>query len=125
MIRLAGALLLLATAARAQDGPAFGNPFRFTEATGAAVYAGVCAGCHQPGGGGAVGAAAYPSLIGNPRLAAAGYPIGLVLHGHGGMPAFGALLTDAQIAAVVAYIRTAFGNAYADAPSPADVAALR
>ena len=34
------------------------------------------------------------------------------------MPPFGALLDDAQIAAVVEYIRTHFGNTYLDPVPP-------
>ncbi len=119
-------LLVLLGAARAQEaGPTFGNPFHFTEASGAAIYRSVCAGCHMPDGRGATGAGAYPNLAGDDKLAAAGYPIALVLHGHGAMPPFARLLSDAQVAAVVEYVRQNFGNAYTDAPSPADVAAAR
>ena len=119
-------LLLLATAARADEpGPSFGNPSRFTEAGGAAVYAGACAGCHMPDGRGAVGAAAYPSLVQDGRLAAAAYPIGRVLHGRGAMPPLGRALSDEQVAAVVDYVRTHFGNAYTPAPAASDVAGSR
>ena len=126
MIRAALLLLLSTAAARAdQPGPSFGNPFRFTEAGGAAVYGAVCAGCHMPDGRGAVGAAAYPALAGDERLAAASYPIARVLHGRGAMPPFARTLSDAQVAAVVDFIRTNFGNAYPGAPTAADVAAAR
>lgn len=119
-------MLLLTTAARADEpGPSFGNPFRFTEMGGAAVYAGACAGCHMPDGRGAVGAAAYPSLVQDGRLAAAGYPIVRVLRGRGAMPPLGRSLSDEQVAAVVDYVRTHFGNAYAPGPVAADVAAVR
>ncbi len=79
----------------------------------------------MPDGRGASGAGAYPALAGNERLAAAGYPIALVLRGGGGMPPFARTLSDAQVAAVVGFIRTHFGNAYPDAPSAAGVAAAR
>ncbi len=119
-------LLLLATAARADGaGPTFGNPYAFTEQGGAAVYAAVCAACHMPDGRGAIGAGAYPALAANPRLAAAGYPILVVLRGRKAMPAFGRSLSDAQVAEVVGFIRSSFGNAYPDAPTAKDVAALR
>ena len=124
-MRLLALLLLLATAARADTPPSFGSPTHFTEAGGAAVYAGVCAGCHMPDGRGAAGAGAYPALAKNERLVAAGYPIALVLHGHGAMPPFGRTLSDAQVAAVVDYIRTHFGNHYPEATAAADVAAAR
>jgi mono/diheme cytochrome c family protein len=41
------------------------------------------------------------------------------------MPAFGRLLSDAQVAAVVGFIRSNLGNAYPEPPSEADVAAAR
>lgn len=131
--RLLAAVLLLgsATAAAAQTPPPpapaglFGNPRRFVEPTGADVYRAVCAGCHMPNGRGAEGAGAYPSLAGDAHLATPGYPIEMVLHGHGGMPAFARWLTDDQIAAVVAYIRQNFGNHEEGTPTPADVAAAR
>lgn len=106
-------------------GPTFGNPYVFTEQGGAAIYGAVCAGCHMPDGRGAVGAAAYPALAQDPHLAEAGYPIALVLHGQRAMPAFGRSLSDAQVAAVVGFIRTSFGNAYTPPPTTADVAASR
>ena len=122
------ALLLLLSAVPAQadaPGPTFGNPYRFTEATGQAVYEAACAGCHMPDGRGAVGAAAYPSLRQDGRLAAAAYPVTRVLRGKGAMPPLGRTLSDEQVAAVVDYIRTSFGNDDRPGPAPADVAALR
>ena len=119
-------LLLLAATARAEEPfPTFGSPSHFTEASGAAIYGSVCAGCHMPDGRGAAGAGAYPGLAHNERLAAAGYPVALVLRGHGAMPPFGRSLSDAQVAAVVDFIRTHFGNSYADPTVAADVAASR
>jgi mono/diheme cytochrome c family protein len=41
------------------------------------------------------------------------------------MPPFGALLDDEQVAAVVNYVRSHFGNSYWDRLSPADVKAAR
>jgi len=77
---------------------------------GEAVYDALCAGCHMPDGEGAVGAGAYPALANNELLAAPSYPINLVLYGQGAMPPFGGLLDDRQIADVVNYIRSHFGN---------------
>ena len=77
---------------------------------GEAVYNAVCAGCHMPNGEGAVGAGAYPSLAENELLAAPSYPINLVLYGQGAMPPFGSLLEDQQVADVVNYVRSHFGN---------------
>ena len=77
---------------------------------GEAVYNAVCAGCHMPDGDGAVGAGAYPSLANNELLDAPSYPINLVIYGQGAMPPFGGLLDDRQIADVVNYVRSHFGN---------------
>jgi mono/diheme cytochrome c family protein len=103
----------------------FGNPTRFMASTGEGLYADVCQGCHMPGGVGAAGAGAYPALAGNPKLASAGYALALVINGRNGMPAFGGLLTDQQAAAVVNYVRTHFGNEFADEVTAADAKATR
>ena len=93
--------------------------------SGQSVFQHVCQGCHMPGGRGAVGAAAFPALAGNTKLAGSGYPVYVVLNGLGGMPWFNGTLSDAQVAGVVNYIRTNFGNHYTDPVSVADVAAVR
>jgi mono/diheme cytochrome c family protein len=72
-----------------------------------------------------VGAGAYPALARNPRLASAGYPLLLVIKGRNGMPPLGDLLTDAQVAAVINYVRSHFGNAFADEVTAADARAAR
>ncbi len=82
---------------------------------GADIYQHVCQGCHMPGGRGASGAGAFPALANNTHLEQAEYPVGMVLNGHGGMPWFNGTLSPAQIAAVVEFVRTHFGNRY-DAP---------
>lgn len=74
------------------------------------IYRGLCQGCHQPDGGGAQGAGYYPALAGNQNLEYPEYAVSLVLHGHRAMPPFGALLDDAQVAAVVRFIQTQWGN---------------
>ncbi len=95
-------------------------------ANGAAVYQHVCQGCHMANGHGAVGAGAgFPAFAGNQKLASSGYPIYVVLNGLGGMPWFNGSLSDAQVAGVVNYIRTHFGNDYKDAVAANDVAAVR
>jgi mono/diheme cytochrome c family protein len=118
-------LMVTAVAQADEPGPTFGNPYRFTEQGGEAIYRSVCVGCHMPDGRGASGAARYPSLRDNPSLATVSLPISMVLQGHKAMPPFGSSLTDEQIAAVVAYIRTHFGNDFAAAVTAADVAAKR
>jgi mono/diheme cytochrome c family protein len=113
-------------AVMAQSGDArFANPARFMAPTGEGLYADLCQGCHMPGGVGAVGAGANPALAGNPNLASAGYPLTLVINGRNGMPAFGELLTDQQVAAVVNYVRTHFGNQFTDEATAADARAAR
>ncbi len=81
---------------------------------GEAVYNALCAGCHMPEGEGATGAGKYPSLANNALLEAPSYPITLVIHGQGAMPPLGSLLDDRQIADVVNYIRSHFGNDFVD-----------
>jgi mono/diheme cytochrome c family protein len=103
----------------------FGSPTHFTEQGGAAVYGSVCAACHMPDGRGAEGAGRYPSLAHNIRLQEPGYPIAIILWGQGAMPPFARTLSDQQIADVVGYVQTHFGNAYPQAPTPADVKTAR
>ena len=93
-------------------------------ASGEQVYV-QCAGCHQASGAGVAGA--FPPLAGElPRLAAAGeagrlFPVKVLLFGLRGpieaqgkpynasMPSFG-WLSDADIAAVLNYVFTNWGN---------------
>jgi mono/diheme cytochrome c family protein len=125
-MRVVLALLIMAAAAHADESwPTFGNPYAFTEQGGEAIFRSVRAGCHMPDGRGASGAGRYPSLADDPRLAGVGYPVGVVLKGRKAMPPFGYALTNAQVAAVVTYIRTHFGNSFADAPTAEEVAAER
>jgi mono/diheme cytochrome c family protein len=94
---------------------------KFVEQSGEALFANACQGCHMADGRGATGAGAYPSLARNGNLESGGYPIGVVLKGQRAMPAFGAMLSDEQVAAVVNYVRTHFGNQYRDAAIAEDV----
>ncbi len=110
----------------ATDSHGFVSATRFGQRDGAALYAATCAGCHMPDGRGAVGAGRYPALAGNGKLEAAAYPTTIVLHGLRGMPGFAGQMDDAQIAAVVNYVRTSLGNRFtADPATPDDVKALR
>ena len=93
--------------------------------TGQQVYQHVCQGCHMANGQGAVGAARIPALAHNAKLESAGYPTYVVLNGLGGMPWFNGALSDQQVAAVIGYVRTHFGNDYKDPVKPDDIAALR
>jgi mono/diheme cytochrome c family protein len=107
--------------ARAQEIYAGGYP----QQTGEEVYRGLCQGCHMPDARGAAGAGAYPALANDVRLVAGIYPITVVLHGQRAMPSFGEDLSDEQIANVINYVRTHFGNHYKDTVSPAAVKTAR
>jgi mono/diheme cytochrome c family protein len=123
-IALAGALMAGIAAAGAQNTPDFrGAPF--TMQGGEAVYRGICQGCHMADAKGATGAGSYPALANNPRLASTGYVVSMVVRGRKGMPPFGAQFTDQQIADVVNYVRSHFGNHYPHKLDAAGVRALR
>ena len=112
----------------AQDAPrtfTFSPGYRFTETGGEALYNATCAGCHMPDGKGAQGAGHYPALADNPAVEAAPYVILNVLHGRKGMPRFGDAMSDDQVAAVVNYTRTHFGNRFAGDVTPSQVRSLR
>jgi mono/diheme cytochrome c family protein len=113
-----------AAVAQSSDG-SFISPQHFMQRDGEVIYRTVCQGCHMPNAQGAVGAGAYPALAGDAKLAEAEYPVLVVVNGSKGMPPFGLLLGDEQIAAVVNYVRSHFGNSYPDSVSPADVKAGR
>ena len=102
-------------------GPTLSPGRKFSEQTGEALYTNLCQACHMSDGKGAVGAGHYPSLVRNEALKATGYPVSLILRGHKAMPPFGRMLSDDQVAAVVNYIRTHFGNDYTDAVTAQDV----
>jgi mono/diheme cytochrome c family protein len=105
--------------------PALSTGFRFIEKGGEQLFANICQGCHMSDGKGATGAGTYPSLAGNSNLEASGYPITVVVNGLRGMPPFGAMLSDDQVAAVVNYVRTHLGNRYSDAVTSEDIRAAR
>ena len=100
-----------------------GGPFSFQG--GQAIFTNVCQGCHMPQAQGAVGAGMYPALAKDAKLEVAGYPLTVVVHGQKAMPAFGNLLTDQQVADVVNFVRTSFGNRFKGPVTPADVKPLR
>ena len=102
---------------------------------GGRLYERHCAECHQASGKGMD--VAYPPLAGSSTLRAPSpvNAIRIVLNGgfapvtHGnprpyGMPPFGTTLSDSEVAAVVSYIRTSWGN---DGPmvTPMDVMRFR
>ncbi len=76
---------------------------------GAALYADNCSGCHQPTGKGIPGA--FPSLAGDPFVVGKPEPVAAtVLNGRGGMPTFGKDLADEEIAAILSFVRSSWGN---------------
>ena len=103
----------------------FPEPHLFQYQGGEAIFRGVCQDCHMPDARGAVGAGMYPALVHNPKLEVAGYPIAVVLNGQKAMPEFGSMLSDQQVANIVNYVRTHFGNNYKDKVTPTDVKAAR
>lgn len=126
-----GALLcaiLIYSSARAQSaaGPA---------TDGKQIYEQVCQACHMADAKGAVGAGKYPALARDPALASRQFMALTVLVGRRNMPAFGTkhaigfggpalTLSNEQIAAVVNYVRSNFGNEYKDRLTPQEVVAL-
>jgi len=113
-----------AASAQSSDG-SFMSSRRFMQRDGEVIYRTVCQSCHMAAAEGAVGAGAYPALANDPKLAAAGYSVLVVVNGSKDMPPFGALLDDEQVAAVVNYVRSHFGNSYPDIVSPVDVKSAR
>ncbi|MFT3687822.1 c-type cytochrome [Paenirhodobacter sp.] len=119
-------LPVMADEARPDTTGWFADPERLTQTDGETIYRAVCAACHMPEGQGAVGAGHYPALAKNEMLAGADYPVHVITHGQKAMPPIGEMLDDAQVAAVVNYIRTHFGNNYTEDPAtPESVAAAR
>lgn len=97
-------------------------------ADGAQVYTANCVACHQANGAGLAGV--FPPLGGSEWvLAADKVPVNILLHGvtgkltvkevaySGQMPAFKDKLNDAEIAAVLDYIRSNFGNSAGKIPA--------
>lgn len=92
---------------------------------GQSIYAAKCTACHQAtgkGGGGGI----FPALANNPHVNAADpTPILTTIeHGKGVMPSWKGQLSAADIAAVVTYIRSAWGNK-ADVVTESMVSAIK
>jgi mono/diheme cytochrome c family protein len=106
------------------------------KANGEAIFHAICQGCHMPDAKGATGAGTYPSLTNNPKLASPQYMAAVILFGRHDMPSFvvkasnrssffeDATLTDEQIADVINYVRTHFGNRYTNGITAAEVTAM-
>jgi len=135
---IAAVLPAAAPTAKPEDATAAANPVgkqpaatekTWTMATamarGKQVYDTNCAACHMADGKGnpAMGVKAIAGgTIANGPLAA---HISLVLHGKGIMPAWGNILKDTDLAAVITYERNAFGNHKGDVVQPAQIKTAR
>jgi mono/diheme cytochrome c family protein len=128
------AAVLLNTPAQGGSAGIF-DPAILSTNDGRQIFEQVCQGCHMPDARGAVGAGHYPALAQDRTLVSRQYMALTILMGRRNMPAFGAkhaigfggppaTLRDEQIAAVINYVRTHFGNRYTDSISAAEVAAL-
>ena len=92
-----------------------------TASSGGQIFAAKCASCHQAGG---QGTSAYPPLNGNPHVAATDPKdmIATIVNGRSGplavngttyngkMPTWKGQMSNADIAAVATYVRSAWGN---------------
>jgi len=90
---------------------------------GKSVYEKACASCHQPNGEGIPGA--FPALKGSAlAMGPMEGHLDIVVHGKAGsaMAAFGAQLSEVDMAAVITYERNAWGNNVGDILQPIDVA---
>ena len=103
----------------------FSTGFKFAEQSGESLYKSVCQACHMPNGEGATGAGSYPSLANDPALGDYGYPVYVVVFGKRAMPPFGDMMSNDQVAAVVNYLRTHFGNNYLDKVTAEDIQTIR
>ena len=105
------------------------------ESEGERVYGSVCVTCHQPNGEGLQGA--FPPLAGSAvAVGDADVPIQIVLHGltgemtrggntyNGMMTPWASSLSDSEVASVLTYVRSSFGNE-AGAVTAEQVAAVR
>jgi mono/diheme cytochrome c family protein len=132
---LLAVLVFTASAIARADDPGVSSSAELLSANGTEVYGHICQGCHMGDGKGALGAGRYPSLAGDPALVSWQFVALTILQGRNAMPPFGHAsggggpfsvphLTDEQIAAVVNYVRSHFGNHYGDRITPQQVAAL-
>jgi mono/diheme cytochrome c family protein len=102
--------------------------------SGAQVYSSRCVSCHQSNGQGVSGA--FPPLIGTSWVQNKGQIIRILLHGmqgevdvkgetyNGNMPAWGSVLNDKEIAAVITHVRQSWANDYSEVTTE-EVAAVR
>ncbi len=125
-IKTLAALALIAAFATPvfADEPGPGGTKPVIPKNGEETYRMVCQACHMADAKGATGAGTFPALASNDKLATAEYPIFMVVNGRGGMPWFYDTMTPQQIAEVVTYVRTHFGNGYKDSVTAAQVKAI-
>lgn len=92
-------------------------------ADGKALFLKNCAACHQATGKGIPGA--FPALAGSKFVTGEHADVATVLlKGRGGMPDFSENISDADMAAILTYVRSSWGNK-ADALTEAEVLKLR
>jgi cytochrome c6 len=114
---LAAVLLGFSTGQAMAQGAAPATP------DGKALFMKNCAACHQASGKGIPGA--FPALAGNGFVQGVPAEVSTVLlKGRGGMPDFSGSLDDAEIAQVLSYVRSSWGNGAAPL-SAGEVAAQR
>ena len=90
---------------------------------GKALFLKNCAACHQATGKGIPGA--FPALAGSKFVTGEHAEVAAVLlKGRGGMPDFSENISDADMAAILTYVRSSWGNK-ADALTEAEVLKLR
>jgi mono/diheme cytochrome c family protein len=90
---------------------------------GKSLFAKNCAACHQPTGKGIPGA--FPALAGNAFVQGVATDVATVLlKGRGGMPDFSGSLDDGEIAQVLTFVRSSWGNGAAPV-SEQDVGSTR
>lgn len=102
--------------------------------SGSQVYSARCASCHQSNGQGVSGA--FPTLVNTSWVENKGQIIRILLHGmqgevvvkgetyNGNMPAWGTILSDREIAAVITHVRQSWANDYGEVTAE-EVAAVR
>ena len=79
------------------------------EISGEKLFMENCAECHQPSGQGIPNV--YPALAGNRLVKGSAVDVALVLLvGRGEMPSFAVMIPNSEIAAIINYVRNAWGN---------------
>ena len=87
----------------------FGAQSAAAQPTAEQLYNDNCGACHQKAGQGIPGA--FPALKGDKIALGDEKAVAfLLLTGRGGMPAFKDSLSDAELAAIMTYVRAAWGN---------------